>query len=217
MICTRSKMSRRALAAALIGASLALAPVAFAESIDSAGARAVIEQAMSNVLDVLGNPKLSVSQKQKRIETIAGDRFDFGRISKLVLARNWKKLDAAQRDAFVVEFRRHLSLTYGRRLSGFTEETVQVGDILLHSNQDVTVKTKIVGGKADGVTMDYRMRDRDGSWYAIDVVIEGVSMIANFRSQVQEIVSSRGADGLIEALRKKNDREAKKAREPSSG
>jgi phospholipid transport system substrate-binding protein len=56
--------------------------------------------------------------------------------------------------------------------------------------------------------MNYRMRDRDGEWYAIDVVIEGVSMIANFRSQVQEIVSQRGADGLIEALREKNDRDS---------
>ena len=95
------------------------------------------------------------------------------------------------------------------------KETVKVGGIQTHSNRDVTVKTTIVGGRASGVTMNYRMRERDGNWYVIDVVIEGVSMIANFRSQVQEIFNSRGAEGLVDTLRKKNDREARQT--PGSG
>ena len=54
----------------------------------------------------------------------------------------------------------------------------------------------------------YRMRNNDGKWRAIDVIVEGVSMIANFRSQIQEIVSSKGADQLIVTLREKNSRDA---------
>ena len=51
------------------------------------------------------------------------------------------------------------------------------------------------------------MRKRDGKWYAIDVVVEGVSLISNFRSQVQEILNNKGADRLIETLREKNAKE----------
>ena len=212
MISTISmRRSRTSSGAALLVAALLAAGVLAAEPSAAAGAsdaQATIERVVSRALAVLRDRALSETEKQQRIEVIATERFDFERISKLVLARNWKKLNPEQRTAFTDEFRRHLSLTYGRRLGSFSDEDVQVGGVLDHSNGDVTVKTRIVGGEANGVTMNYRMRDRDGEWYAIDVVIEGVSMIANFRSQVQEIVSQRGADGLIEALREKNDRDS---------
>lgn len=212
MTCTKSmSRSRTSKGTALLAVALLAAGVFAAEpgaAASGSEARATIEVVINKALAVLRDRALSEDEKQRRIEVIATERFDFERISKLVLARTWKKLSPDQRSDFEAEFRRHLSMTYGRRLSGFSEEDVQVGGVLDHSNGDVTVKTLIVGGEADGVTMNYRMRERDGDWLAIDVVIEGVSMIANFRSQVQEIVSQRGAAGLIEALREKNDRDA---------
>ena len=65
-------------------------------------------------------------------------RFDFPVISKLVLARNWKKLSPKQREEFEVVFRRHLSVTYGRRINRFSDEDVRVGDVQGHSNGDRT-------------------------------------------------------------------------------
>jgi phospholipid transport system substrate-binding protein len=59
------------------------------------------------------------------------------------------------------------------------------------------------------VALDYRLRERDADWKVIDVIIEGVSLVSNFRSQVQEIVTEKGADQLIEMLREKNSKEAK--------
>jgi phospholipid transport system substrate-binding protein len=61
-----------------------------------------------------------------------------------------------------------------------------------------------VGGEFDGVELDYRLRQRDGEWKVIDVVIEGVSLIANFRSQFREVVGQKGPDGLLEQMRAKN-------------
>jgi len=188
-------------------AVLLLAPVAGA-ALDAGSARLAVREVVDRALEVLRDDSLSQAQKRQKIQDIASERFDFGRISKLVLARNWKKLTPEQRDEFLVEFKQHLSLTYGRRLARFTNETVEVGNVVEHNNGDVTVKSKIVGGEADGVALDYRMRERDGSWYAIDLIVENVSMIANFRSQIQEIVSSRGPDGLIDGLREKNQKEA---------
>jgi phospholipid transport system substrate-binding protein len=76
-------------------------------------------------------------------------------------------------------------------------------------NRQATVKTQIVGGAAgSGIEIDYRLRESDGAWRVIDVIIERVSLIQNFKSQVQDIISAKGIESLIEILRAKNAKEA---------
>ena len=60
------------------------------------------------------------------------------------------------------------------------------------------------GGQFDGASVDYRVRSRDGAWRVIDVDIEGVSLVSNFRSQFRDIVASEGAEGLINQLKNRN-------------
>src|SRR6185436_6809869 len=71
---------------------------------------------------------------------------------------------------------------------------------------DVTVKTKIVrgGGGSNDILVDYRLRQRDGQWKIIDVIIEGVSLVSNFRSQFHDVVSNGGPEQLLSLLREKN-------------
>jgi len=170
-------------------------------------ARAVVEATVAEALEVLRNDDLSSEAKRGRLEEIAYRRFDFERMSRLVLARGWKKLSEQQRTDFQVEFRRHIGLTYGRALDNYADESLAVGDVRKHSNGDVTVESSVVGGSHDGARVDYRMRERDQQWYAIDVIVEGVSLVSNFRSQVQEILRNKGPERLIDALREKNAKE----------
>jgi phospholipid transport system substrate-binding protein len=163
-----------------------------------------VSSTIDRVLEVLDSDGLTTQERIDRIEVIVEDRFDFRLISRLVLGRNWKKLNPVQRDEFTREFRQHLSQTYGRRLETYSGEQIALGDTREESNGDVTVKTRIVGGSVDGATVDYRLRRRDEGWFVIDIVIEGVSLLQNFRSQIQEIVSTKGTAGLIETLREKN-------------
>jgi phospholipid transport system substrate-binding protein len=196
-------MSRSARIAAFVAVLVWAVPAAAED------ARAVMQQTVDQVLAVLKDENLSHADRLRRIEEVAESRFDFERMSKLVLARNRKKLTAEQQAEFLVEFKKHLTLTYGRRLREFSNETIEVDDTRTESNGDVTVKTVVRGGAAaEGVLINYRMRARDESWYVIDVIIEGVSLISNFRSQVQEIVSAKGASQLIETLREKNEKES---------
>jgi phospholipid transport system substrate-binding protein len=172
---------------------------------DPGGARAVVQGAADETLLILRDDALTTGQKQRRIERVANENFDFERMAKLALARSYKKLDAAQRVEFQQEFRRHLSLTYGRSIDAYSDEGIKIGDTREHKNGDVTVLGKVIGGKHNGATVDWRMRQRDDDWKAIDVIVEGVSMIANFRSQVQDIVKVKGPAALIVQLREKND------------
>ena len=166
--------------------------------------RTVVEQTVRRVLDVLEAPDLALDQRRQRIEAIAFEVFDFTTVSKLVLARNWKKLDQAQRRAFMGEFKQYLSRNYGRRLERYEKSDVEITGARVEPRKDVTVLTRVVGSQYDGITMNYRMRLRGGEWKVIDIVIEGVSMLANFRSQFAEVVSREGVEGLLAAMRERN-------------
>jgi phospholipid transport system substrate-binding protein len=167
--------------------------------------RAVVETTIADVLEVLRQGDRSTEDKRREIEQIAYARFDFDTMGKLVLARNWKKFDDGQRQAFIDEFKRHLSRSYGSRISRYEQEEVEVSGEREEARGDVTVLTVIRGGQFEGAEVDYRMRNRKGAWRVIDVVIEGVSLVSNFRSQFQDIVSRDGPDGLISQLRTRND------------
>lgn len=168
------------------------------------GPREVVEVTVGKVLAILADPALDSPTRRERIEAIAFDVFDFSTMSKLTLARNWKRFDDDQRRAFVREFKAHLSRTYGSRLDRYRQENVEIYATRDEPRGDVTVQTKVVGGQFDGIEMDYRLRRRDERWRAIDVVIEGVSLVANFRSQFAEVLSRGGPDDLIAQLRTKN-------------
>lgn len=165
----------------------------------------VVDGLASQVISVLQNGQLDTAQKRTRVEEIAYGAIDFPTLSKLVLARNWAKFSPAQRASFEQQFRQHLSMTYGRNVDNYKNEKVQILGERPESRGDVTVQTKILrGGGIEDVVVDYRLRKRDGQWRIIDVIIEGVSLVSNFRSQFQDIVSHGGPDHLLALLTEKN-------------
>jgi phospholipid transport system substrate-binding protein len=165
---------------------------------------AVVQQTADAVVAVLADKSLTTQQKRSKVEEIVYAHFDFTTLSKLVLARNWKQLSPAQQHDFVEEFKRHLSVTYGRNVETYNNERAVITGDRQESNGDWTVKTKIVRPSAEDILVDYRLRQQDGDWRVIDVIIEGVSLVANFRSQFQEILTSSNPDHLIQLLREKN-------------
>jgi phospholipid transport system substrate-binding protein len=200
-----------ALALALI--ALVAAPQARAEArVESA--RAFMKTTVDDVLAILDDKSLSGQPRLKKLEDIALQRFDFPRMALLVLGKNRKDLTPEQLEQFKHEFKQSLSNTYGKRLDRYTaNEKIEMGDARLEPNKDVTVKTRVVGGAAgDGVQIDYRLREIEGGgWLIIDVIPAGVSLIQNFRSQVQEIVTQKGVGQLIETLHEKNQSAATEA------
>lgn len=183
-----------------IALALLLSLVRGAEAQD---ARAFIQETADQVLVILQDQSLSSEQKVRKLEEIAYARFDFDVMSRLVLARNWAKLTPEQQKEFVQEFKRHLSVTYGKNIENYRNETIEITGDREEARGDWTVKTKIFRG-GDDVLVDYRLRKIDGQWKIIDVVIERVSLVANFRSQLQDVVATKGADAMLRMLREKN-------------
>jgi phospholipid transport system substrate-binding protein len=174
--------------------------------------RGVVQATTGAVIEVLANRGLSTDEKRHHVEGIVYARVDFATLSKLVLARFWNELSEAQRTQFMEEFRENLSGTYGRNVESYKNEKVTIIDDHAEPRGDWTVRTKIVRNGADDINVDYRLRQIDGTWKIIDIIIENVSLVANFRAQFQEIMSNGGATRLLQVLHDKNVRgEALKA------
>ncbi|MCC6849530.1 MAG: ABC transporter substrate-binding protein [Deltaproteobacteria bacterium] len=188
-------------------AALALGAAAprAAWSAESAAA-AVVEKTTSSAIAILVDPSLSTEAKRQRVEDVVLRSIDFETLSRLVLARNWSRFDERQRVEFMELFKNHLSMTYGRNVESYKNEKVQIAGERLENGGDTTVKTKVVRGGNHDILVDYRLRRKDGAWKIIDVVIEGVSLVSNFRSQFQDVVSNGGPERLLALLREKNAR-----------
>lgn len=165
----------------------------------------VVDGLAGQVIPILRDARLTSEQKRERIEQIAYGAMDFDTLSKLVLARNWPKFSPAQQTEFTAEFKRHLSVTYGRNVDHYKNEKVAILGERSEARGDITVHTKILrGGGIEDVLVDYRLRQNDGQWKIIDVIVEGVSMVSNFRSQFQDIVANGGPDRLLTLIKEKN-------------
>jgi phospholipid transport system substrate-binding protein len=189
-----------ALAAALVLAAGVSAQAAL--SAPETEARGTVQSTIEMVLGILRNPALPQEAKRNQVEQIAYDRFDFQLISRLVLAQNWNKLTPKQQADFVDAFKKHLSATYRDTLDNFHDEKITIESSRLEPKGDVTVMTVVHGASSD-TKVDYRMRKLPEGWRGIDVIVEGVSLVQNFRSQTQSILSSESPDQLIQRLRDK--------------
>jgi phospholipid transport system substrate-binding protein len=200
---TKSEIA--ALCAALMICLGAGAALAAADAAPEGSAKTLIEKTVVQVLAVLRDDSRTVAQQRLELEKIAHARFDFRTMARLVLGRDWKRLDTAKRDEFVDQFTTYLANDYGNRLERYEQEDVKVLDEQPKPRGDVAVRTKIVGGQNNGAIVDYRMRKgKDGSWRIIDVVIEGISLVANFRDQFREVIARGGPEALLQKLKEKN-------------
>lgn len=197
------RVPRRALglvAVALLGFASPQPPDAAAQS----APRAMVQQTIDAVLVILNDKALSTEQKRSRIETIAYQRFDFPTMSRLVLARNWQRFSKPQQTQFMDEFKRYLAVNYGNRIERYDQQKVDIVGERKEPRGDVTIQSIVRGGEFEGATVDYRLRESQGNWLVIDVIVEGISLVSNFRDQFKEVLARGGPEELLEALRAKN-------------
>lgn len=186
-----------ATAADAIGPSFALATSS--PQTASATAQATLDQ-------ILAALRASTTREAKirNVEKIVSNRFDFTTMSKLVAARAWRSMTPAQRETFEREFRKHLSITYGRNVDRYTDQTMVVVEEREETRGDRTVRTEIRTEGNPSIVVNYRMRAADGRWQVIDVIVENISLVSNFRAQISQLVGARGIDGMLDTLARKN-------------
>jgi len=160
----------------------------------------------NSVLEVLRDPKLKgdagKKMKEQRVEAAADKLFDWVELSKRTLGLNWNKLSPEQRKEFVELYRAILRDAYVDKITGYTNEQVNFTKELPLSETTVEVQS-VVLAKGVETPIFYRVIKKENEWKVYDVVIEGVSLISNYRTQFREILGNNPPEKLIETLRKK--------------
>jgi phospholipid transport system substrate-binding protein len=146
----------------------------------------------------------SLRQRKAEILDVVSQYFNFEEMAKRALGHAWKDQPADKRQRFVQLFKQLLFNTYINRLENYTGSSEQVSyDSEKLDGDYALVKTHILYQGASNVSIDYRLR-RDGSaWKVYDVVVEGISIVENYRSQFSSILANESFDSLLKRLQEK--------------
>ncbi len=161
---------------------------------------------VNGVLEVLRDPKLQgepgKKAKEQRIAAAAEKLFDFVELSKRTLGLNWNKFTQDQRKEFVELFKTILKDAYVEKITAYTNEQVNFTREVPLSEDTVEIQSDVVA-KGGQVPIYYRVLKKGNEWKVYDVVIEGVSLVGNYRTQFREILGKNPPEKLLETLRKK--------------
>jgi phospholipid transport system substrate-binding protein len=165
-----------------------------------------IKQTTDKIIAILQDPALQEPDKEperrRLIRLAADERFNWREMARRSLARHWKKRTDQEKEEFVTLYADLLERTYMNRLENYSGEKVTYdgerieGD---YSLVDITVFTS----QDLQIPVQYRLRKRSSDWLIYDVIIEGVSLINNYRQQFNDIILKSSYEGLVEQLRKK--------------
>jgi len=197
-------MTRRLVPAALAAALLA-AP---GSSVWAGPPTEQLRDRIDRVVKVLEEPALKkdakTTDRRATLRTIANEIFDFAEISQRSLGRHWQARTPPEREEFVALFGDLLERTYVSKIEIYSGERVAYAGEMVDGDQ-ATVRTRIITKQGTEVPVDYRMFQRDGRWRVFDVNIEGVSLVANYRTQFNAIIVRSSYQDLVTKLKAKQD------------
>ena len=161
-----------------------------------------VKQSVDEILAVVKDTTLDNASRRAKIRMLVNERFDFREMSRRVLATNWKKATEDERAKFAVLLSQILENTYIGAIEQYDDEAINYKREKVFEGRrgrSAAVDTIIVQG-AKGIPVRYKLREKDGEWFVYDVVIEGVSLVNNYKGSYQGIVKSSGMSGLLSLM-----------------
>ena len=170
---------------------------------------ALVKRTAEDVMAIVKNDKDIQAGNQDKIFALAEEKilpnFNFDRVSRLVLGKNWTKATPDQKAAFQTEFRTLLLRTYATALSKYKNQTIEYKPLRLADGANTAaVKTVILQPGGQPIAVDYALEKHSDAWKVYDIVIEGVSLVTNYRGQFTQEIRQNGLDSLIKKLADKN-------------
>ena len=171
----------------------------FAQSQITADLKGTIDQVLEIVSDkdLKKNPTL----RREKLRNVIGLRFNYKQMVMRSLAKYYKNRSDKEREEFTQLFKKLLENSYATKIENYRNETIDyVGEQV--KGKYALIKTQIVR-KDSVIDVDYKMLKESGQWLVYDFVIEGVSLIRNYRSQFSKIISTESYATLVSKLSKK--------------
>ena len=163
---------------------------------------------IDRTVKILDDPELKKDGKQRArraaVRQVANDIFDFAETAKRSLARHWASRTQAERDEFVLLFTDLLERSYISKIELYGGEKIKfVGDSV--DPDGAVVRTRLVTKQGTEIPIDYRMHARGDKWLVYDVLIEGVSLISNYRTQFNKIITTSSYQELVKKMKTKQE------------
>ena len=192
----------QALLLALVLSAVTASPVAAGAPSDQ------LKTQIDRVLKSLDDPELKkegrARERRAAVRKIANDIFDFGETARRSLGRHWQPRTPAERDEFVQLFADLLERSYISRVELYGGEKIQyLGDTI--DGEQGKVQTKLLTKGGSDIPIEYRMHKKGDRWLVYDVIIEGVSLIANYRTQFNKIIQTASYQELVKKMKAKQD------------
>ncbi len=167
-----------------------------------------IRGTVDEVLKILNDKELKAPAKhedrRQRLEKVVAARFDYSEMSRRSLGAQWNQLSDKDKQEFVDLFRTLLTNTYADRVETYSGEGVQYLNERTEKEY-AEVRTKVLSGKTE-IPMDYRLMNKSNDWHVYDVVVDGVSLVNNYRGQFSKILHTSSYPDLVDQLRKKSEK-----------
>lgn len=169
----------------------------------------LVKQTADEVLAVVKSDKDIQAGNQQKIFALAEEKimpnFDFDRVCRMVLGKNWKSATPEQQAMFQKEFRSLLLRTYATALGKYKDQVIEYKPLRAEPGaKNVSVKTQILQPGGQPIAVDYSLVKVDNGWKVYDIVIEQVSLVTNYRSQFSNEIRQNGIDSLNKKLADKN-------------
>jgi phospholipid transport system substrate-binding protein len=160
-----------------------------------------VRTTVDEVLTVLRDKATPAAQRREKIRNLVRGRFDFELMARSTLGRQWKAASKQEQETFIELYSKLLEATYVGRIEAYTSEKVTYGSEKTKGDKAL-VETNIVTASVE-IPIEYKLVQNETDWKVYDVVIEGVSLIRNFRSSYGSIVEKEGFPGLFARMESK--------------
>jgi len=166
-----------------------------------------VKEMVDEVISILKNEELEgpeqTQERRRLLEAAVERRLDYEEMAKRTLALHWRKRTPSEQKEFVPIFHAFLSKTYAKRLETYTNEAVQYGDVRM-KDSFAEVQTTVTSSKTE-LQLDYRLKRQDSRWRIYDIVINGVSLVKNYRDQFNRVINKSSYAELVSKLQDRTE------------
>jgi len=190
------------LCAALAAYTLSFSTPAFASVTDD------VKKTVDQVVAIVSNAELkkprNEAKRRAALKSAISVIFNYGEMAKRSLGVHWKGRSKAEQQEFVNLFATLLENSYANKIESYENEKILYDKETIDGDY-AEVKSRVVTAKRDEFTLDYRLLKEGNRWMVYDVVIEGVSLVSNYRSQFSKIITGQGYGALVKKLKVKSE------------
>ena len=184
---------------------LVLTASIFMASVACANPTEDVKKTVDEVVRIVADKEMKKNETKRRqsLKKAISGIFDYSEMAKRSLGKHWNVRTAAEKKQFAELFATLLENSYAAKIESYNnEKIVYIKEIVEEDHAEV--KSKVVTAGRDEFTLDYRLFKQNGKWMVYDVIIEGVSLVSNYRSQFNKIITNNGYDKLVQKLQSKN-------------